>query len=106
MHSAEDLRGFDGPFEAIRAAVINVLREIRAKSVEWSYENQVVTARTPFGILSFVTCGEQITIAVDPSGEVWVYSESLNPRNWIDFGINRSNCRMILNEIGRQLART
>ena len=44
------------------------------------------------------------TIAIDPGGEVWVMSESLNSRNAIDFGIHRKNCRLILDSIERHLA--
>jgi hypothetical protein len=104
MDFAEDLRVFSAPFEEIRAAVIEILRDMRAKSIEWSRKNQLVTAHMPFGPFSLFTCGECITIAIDPSGEVWVQSQN-DPvyGKYLDFGTNRSHCRMILNELARRL---
>ena len=103
---AEDFRVFSAPFDDIRRAVVRTLEEIGARSLVWSRAYCVVNARARFSWLNvFLTGGEELTIVLGRgSGQVWVQSASFFLS--FDFGINRSNCQLVLNKIADILSPT
>jgi hypothetical protein len=95
---AEMSEVFDVLPEDIPPAVDQALREVGAKSIRWSRRGAKASMRW-----SFWSYGENITVEVSPSGEVWVRSECASPLQLIDWGKNRRNCKAILNAVGRRL---
>jgi hypothetical protein len=98
--SAEDSEVFDAPFDDIADAIDAALDDIGASSVQWSRSGRSVTASKG---INFWSWGENLTVEVSRSGEVWVRSECAFPLQIVDWGKNGRNCRALLDAVARRL---
>lgn len=98
--NAERTEVFDAHPDDIAAAVDRALDDVGAQDVRWSRSGRRVTAKVGTHILFW---GENLTIEIDRSGEVWVRSESAFPTIVADGGTNARRCRALLDAVARRL---
>lgn len=98
--NAELSERFDVGFDALVDAVDRALDDVQAKCIQWSRSRRRVTAQMGMHVLVW---GENLTIEIDPKGDVWIRSESAFPTIILDGGTNRRRCRAVLNAIADRL---
>ncbi|HEX3152785.1 MAG TPA: hypothetical protein VHR66_32230 [Gemmataceae bacterium] len=98
--NAELNERFDVGIDELVDAVDRALDDVQAKCIQWSRSRRRVTAQIGVHILFW---GENLSVEIDPKGEVWVRSESAFPTIILDGGTNRRRCRAVLDAIADRL---